>query len=634
MRREPGLSSVITSVWFRLTTLAILALGFYEAIFLTRGKAEGWSYYLTGSEVAFEVAVRLASAALGGLLLGTVATAGILLFLWYFKTQRQRIAEWTISLTVIVVLFLVSRVAWLALVKMLVEPSSHMDQIVRILLVPFYVAFAAALCIPRTRQHMYHSFDGLLSPKMTRRTALATLGGTAALVVTEYAFARKIRIVKAALPTQRPKSNFLLVTFDALSAEDMSLYGRELPTTPNIDAFAGKSTVFTSFFSSSTFTTPSLATVLSGMYPSESHVFQLQGQMRPEDAPKTLPHLMRKAGYSASAFVSSPFAYYFTKSFASEFDVLPDPAFEPGGLQRLWEATTPLHQDSGIGCRLQEYLDLARVWNYLNRTPSNLPERYGALTTFEHAQQIMARLPDGFFLWVHVMAPHNPYRPGEADQGRFVQETKLGPPEEEDSLSWKPRYSPEQQPLVDLWRLRYDEFVATTDRAFGAFMGGLESSGKLQDTTVIVSSDHGESFQGGVYQHESPHQTRPIIHIPLIIRTPGQKEGHTVRVTADQTSLAPTILEMAEQPKPEWMRGPSLMRWLNGGGEDADGYAFTQHLETNSVPKPIRHGSVGVVHAGLEVVVPCYFDAQTQKRKTSPLEPGAHLDNRPEHGIS
>ena len=125
------------------------------------------------------------------------------------------------------------------------------------------------------------SLDGFLGEKMTRRTAIATVVGTAALVATEYVLSKTSPVVKAALAPQRPKSNILLITFDALSAEDMSLYGYRLPTTPNIDAFARKATVFTNFYSASTFTTPSVATMLTGVYPSERRVYQLQGQDAP-----------------------------------------------------------------------------------------------------------------------------------------------------------------------------------------------------------------------------------------------------------------------------------------------------------------------------------------------------------------
>ncbi len=85
---------------------------------------------------------------------------------------------------------------------------------------------------------MVTSIDGFLGEKMTRRTAIATVVGTVGLVATEFALSKTVPVVKAALVPQRPKSNILLITFDALGAEDMSVYGYGLPTTPNIDAFA------------------------------------------------------------------------------------------------------------------------------------------------------------------------------------------------------------------------------------------------------------------------------------------------------------------------------------------------------------------------------------------------------------
>ena len=206
---------------------------------------------------------------------------------------------------------------------------------------------------------------------MTRRTAIATVAGTAALVATEFALGKRFSAVKTALGPQRPKSNILLITFDALSAEDMSLYGYKLPTTPNIDAFARKGTVFTNFYSASTFTTPSVATMVTGVYPSECGVYQLQGQVRAENAGKSLPHAMRAAGYASGAFVSNPVAYYLATGLENAYDLLPEPTFLKGGLQHLWEVTSPLHQDSGFGCRSDEYSDLENVWNFLSRDASH-----------------------------------------------------------------------------------------------------------------------------------------------------------------------------------------------------------------------------------------------------------------------
>ncbi len=196
----------------------------------------------------------------------------------------------------------------------------------------------------------------------------------------------------------------------------------------------------------------------------------------------------------------------------------------------------------------------------------------------------------------------------QAERGRFIPEDRLRTFEnEEDDSTNLPIphvYGPGYQGQVDERRLAYDECLATADSAFGSFMSELENSGKLSNTTVIVSADHGESFEGGIYQHGGRYFTRPVIHIPLIIRTPNQQEGRLVSFTADQTALAPTILELAGQPKPDWMPGQSLTRWLQGNSTgEGEGLAFGQYLEINSIFKPPRHGSVSVIDGQYQYVV-------------------------------
>jgi arylsulfatase A-like enzyme len=179
-----------------------------------------------------------------------------------------------------------------------------------------------------------------------------------------------------------------------------------------------------------------------------------------------------------------------------------------------------------------------------------------------------------------------------------------------------PHYQPDQQSRIDQRRLAYDEFIVSSDRAFGDFMTDMENNGKLHDTTVIVSADHGESFEGGVYRHESPYMTRPEIHIPLIVRTQNQMDGRKIAVTGDSTSLAATILELAGQSKPAWMRGQSLAGWLNRDGEgEGEGLAFTQYLERNSIFRPLRHGTFGVIDGQYQYVL----NLATQKGALRPL---------------
>lgn len=614
MSKKSDFHSAVVSFWFRIVTVAIIGLAFALVLLLSNGKVQGWTFYLTTPEVIFEVVVRLVFAALTGVVLGTVCTLVLAPFLWYFSSSRERIAGWVVSVAVVVVVFLDSRFALDILIK---SWWAHRGpRFTTALLAAHFLAFVVALCIPRARKELVTSLDGFLGEKMTRRTAIATFAGTAALVATEFVLAKASPAAKAVLVPQRPKSNFVLVTFDALCAEDISLYGYKLATTPNIDAFARKGTVFANFFSGSTYTTPSIGVILTGVYPSENYIYGLSGQVPATNAEKSLPYLMRAAGYATGAFMSNPWAYSLAKSVKNEFDVLPEPVFHPGGVQRLWEATMPLHQDTGFGSRITEYFDLENAWDFVAGAPPDPSFRYRAAASFEHAKEILAKLPDGFFLWVHVLAPHHPYLPDPLDQGRFIPQAELLRFEAEPWSQWKPTYPPEVQGQVDRHRLAYDEYIATADRAFGAFMSDLESSGRLRNTTVIVSADHGESFEGGIYQHQSSYQTLPVIHIPLIIRTPGQQDSHTVSVAADQTALATTILELAGQPRPDWLRGQSLVSWLEknrpGAGE---GLAFTQYLERNSIFKPLHHGTVGVIDGQYQYVL----DLDTQKGWLRPL---------------
>ena len=248
--------------------------------------------------------VRLIFAALAGIALGTLCTAAIAPFLWHFKSSRERIVEWATKVGVVLVVFLDSRFALTTLITF--WGSNHGPRFTSALLAAYLLAFVVALSIPWARKEVVTSLDGFLGEKMTRRTAIATVAGTVALVATEFALSKTVPGVKAALVAQRPKSNMLLITFDALCAEDMSLYGYALPTTPNIDAFARKATVFKNFYSASTFTTPSIATMLTGTYPSENHVYQLTGRVQPGDVKKSLPHAMRAAGYSHWRFRLQP----------------------------------------------------------------------------------------------------------------------------------------------------------------------------------------------------------------------------------------------------------------------------------------------------------------------------------------
>jgi arylsulfatase A-like enzyme len=609
MAEHSGFRSTLVSLWFRLVSLGIVGLVFAEALFLGKSSIQGWTFYLTTSEVAFEVVVRLIFTALIGILLSTLCTAIALPFV---RLSPARVVEWIVKAATVFVLFIDSRYA----LTLLIQGHGRGPRFIFAAMAVHVLAFVVALAVPHLRKELLGGVDIFLGEKAARSIAIGTVAAAFVLAITEFAFARATNTVRAADVAQRPKSNVVLVTFDAFTAEEMSLYGYRLPTTPNLDAFAKQGTVFTNFYAASTFTTPCIGVMLTGAYPSESHIYgHLGGRVQEDYAEKNLPTAMRDAGYASGAFVTNPWAYYFAKSLKNGFDVLSEPVFHPG-FQRLWQITRPLHQDSRIGSRIIEYFDLEIAWNKFEGVQESPSFRFRPNTSFDNATKVLDQLPDGFFLWVHVLAPHHPYLPDPPEQNRYIPETELQQWIEEPWTHWKPHYEPEVQAEVDRHRLAYDEYIQSTDRAFGNFMAELEKSGDLRNTTVIVSADHGESFEGGVYRHQTADLTRPVIHIPLIIRMPGQQTGHTVSYTADQTALAPTILDIAGQPKPPWMHGESLAKWLKGDSSGVgQGLAFTQHLERNSVFKPLYRGTVGVLDSEYEYV----FYLEKHKGELRPL---------------
>jgi len=604
--------SAITSLWFRLMSLAIVGILFAYAVFLAKNRIQGWTFYLTTSEVVFEVLVRLLFAAIVAMVLGTMVTALLTPLVGFFASSRERVVLWITNIAVAAVIFIDSRYA----LAMLLKGSGRSGRFMTAAFAAHFLFFALALLLPSLRRWLLSSLDDFLGAKMTRRVALGVVITTLVVIAVEFLIHPSGRSVTAAQVEQRPKSNIVLISFDAFSAEEMSLYGYQKPTTPNLDAFAKNATVFSNFYSGSTFTTPCIGVMLTGAYPSENGVYGLAGQVPAAHADHSLPEVMRAAGYSTGGFLSNPWAYYLAKSLKGGFEVLPEPIFHHGGVQHVWNLTRPLHQDSRIGSRIAEYFDLEDQWRSWQGKGESPAFRMRPNVTFAEASQVLNQLSDGFFLWVHVIAPHHPYLPDTSEQGRLIPETEVQSFKEEPWALWKPHYEPEIQPQVDRRRLAYDEFIMSTDRAFGAFIADLEKSGRLHNTTVIVSADHGESFEGGIYQHQTADLTRPVIHIPLIIKIPDQQSGRMVSYPADQTALAPTILEIAGQQKPGWMHGESLVPLLRDDTKpQGKGLAFTQYLEKNSLFRPLHHGTLGVIDDRYEYV----FYLDTEKGELRPL---------------
>ncbi len=114
------------------------------------------------------------------------------------------------------------------------------------------------------------------------------------------------------------------------------------------------------------------------------------------------------------------------------------------------------------------------------------------------------------------------------------------------------------QPAVNLMRDYYDEFITYIDKKFEDFIKEYEKR-KIENTVIILSADHGESFEHGYFTHGGPFLYEQVTHVPLIIKEPGQMKGQTVDTLVEQIDIPATILDLANIPVPSWMEGRSLV---------------------------------------------------------------------------
>jgi arylsulfatase A-like enzyme len=627
--------NLLLTLWARLICFASLTAIFAVTISILAG-IDGWLMYETGRRVAIEIGAKVVLSLGFGVILGTVAMMVTLPFvLWDSAKTRDR-SELVGRIAVRIMLLVTCSamlgviLRWGIAVRLLNLSNEAYIVLWCCLSILLFVGTFLWYTFTHRRVVATSTLIEVLSGRVTRRFLL--IAGIGGLVT---AFSNRLTLHPSKQParavTAKPSSpNIVLVTFDALCAEDMSLYGYQLPTTPNIDALAQTSYSFSNYYAASTFTTPCIVSMLTGRYPSSTHVYHYGGRLLGEAAVQTLPNVLRASGYMTAASVANPGAHPDCLGFGGDFDQLPPPPIKDFAAKEAAERfhSATLAAEVGFAGRIAPYLMEQLSPRVFGQSHSDFPP----ILSFQQAEELLKGLDGPFFLWVHAYAPHFPYLPEPPFLKKFLHSDELRTHTEFaklfDLIGYN--YSASKQPDIDRARLRYNEWIAQADSAFGQFMLKLRSSQHFNQTAVIVSSDHGESFQGGYAGHGGPRQLRPIVHVPLVVHLPGQTHGQKIATIADQTSLAPTILEMADIPRPDWMDGHTLGGIMRGESSPQKAQAFTQYFESNSAFKPITRGTVGVVDSehqyvfNLETGTGVLYDlgeAQAQKCDLSLTDP-------------
>lgn len=304
-------------------------------------------------------------------------------------------------------------------------------------------------------------------------------------------------------------ANVLLITIDTVRADRMGAYGYARPTTPRLDAFAARSVVFDQAFATSSFTPPTHASILTGLYPAEHGLLHWNKGLA--DVP-TAADAFAAAGYRTLA-------------------VTPMATLLKLGLDRGFQsAESPPHRllpgDQVIIAPADEVN--AAALEFLGR-PAFRP----------------------YFAWLHFYDAHRPYgRQGPEWSGRFTQQDD---PAVGATEGWY-QLTPEKRARlkVDEAKARliedhYDGGLAFLDDRLGALLERLEAAGALEHTVVAILADHGEVFT----EHEpewfahDPYLYDPNVRVPFFLRLPGDAQaGRRVPDLVSQVDLLPTLLEL------------------------------------------------------------------------------------------
>lgn len=379
---------------------------------------------------------------------------------------------------------------------------------------------------------------------------------------------------------QRP--NIILISIDTLSAIDLSVYNYALNTSPQLKLFASNSIVFSNVHADSNFTAPSITSLLTGRSVSDHRVYQLYAHLRGKAVNENIANILEGSGYGTAAFVSSHWAHPFHLNI-SGFQFIAKP--QTLGLERDILSALLRVKDANLISTTNNLLAIFEpLLNiaYDKRTP--VPPNL----TYEAAEKYLVQAQGPQFVWTHVSPPHEPYLPPAPFKEMFLNGDQFSSAADQSAV-WG-FYSSRQQATIDQLRLRYDEYIAYTDHALGSYLAFLKSHGYFDNSLIIITADHGQSFDHSFYGHAGPLMHESLIHVPLLMHLPGQTQRLDDNVIATLSDVAPTILNFAKLPRPDYMHGQSLF----SKGSNAGFPSISMNFEESSTFTPLKRGSVAI----------------------------------------
>ena len=383
------------------------------------------------------------------------------------------------------------------------------------------------------------------------------------------------------MATRQRAKNIIILLFDAMSAKNLSLYGYQRETTPNLARLAARSTVYHSHYSAANFTSPvKLGRFSRACTPGKHRAFDQGGLVKRSLIDQNRSNFLG-AGYHRAAFAQNLWADILLEQFDKNIDTHSAPtSFTASRIAYGWVNSKTTRPWAGTRSPISSLLNLpaSLVGGYLNAYESLRKMPYYRYGFPDYPKGIPNMLPfagvafrnedifagvtneigalqqgsNPYFGYFHFFSPHEPYRV-DKEYGKLFHDSYKPAAKPVDALS----ENINDATLLDK-RLQYDQLIANVDGEFGKLLDFLEKQGILDDSYLVVTSDHGQLFERGEHGHSTPLLFEPVIHIPLIISAPGQTTPRDVYTPTSNIDLVPTLLGLAGREIPASVDGKLL----------------------------------------------------------------------------
>jgi len=375
------------------------------------------------------------------------------------------------------------------------------------------------------------------------------------LLALSFGQAREFSELRA-LPPPPNSPNVLIIIVDTLRADHMTPYGYTRDTSPYLNQLAQQGVVFENAISPSSWTLPSHASMLSGLYPQDSHV-ETERDVVSAGLP-ILGDAMRKRGYRTAAFSANYFMFSRVRGFGYGFLHFEDYVQTAAGI-------------------LQEVPLTKLIFGKLSQITLGGPDAFfgvknaaTAATVNENAIDWIERGRRPYFVVLNYLDVHQPVLPPEPYLHMYSTDKK--------ALDRNMYVDGNCDHEKDACKSEVPRFINTYDGALHFvddsvqhLLSQLKERGQLANTVVVFTSDHGEEIgDHGIYGHGKALY-RQEIHVPLIFWRPGLIPA-SVRVSTpvSTTDLPATILDLATSENQERLPGRSLAPLWRSGQPPAD----------------------------------------------------------------